>query len=280
MRGAATRPNLGTQLSTQRSDGSPEFFRTVVQLVAQVAEALEYAHGMGIVHRDVKPANLLVDAHGTVWITDFGLAHFHTNASLTQTGDLVGTLRYMSPEQAGGPRTLIDHRTDVYSLGATLYELLTLCPIFEGADRNTLLHQILHEEPRPPRSVDRSIPPELETIVLKAASKMPAERYATARDFADDLQRFLRHEPIMARRATPIQRARKWLRRHPSVLTTAVIMLVLLAAGSLFSAWLIQGEREKAVNRAQRAEEGFRRARARSMKSSASAKWSCPIGRI
>jgi serine/threonine protein kinase len=261
MRSTATRSNLGAQLSTHRSDGSPEFFRTVVRLVAQVAEALDYAHGMGIVHRDIKPANLLVDAHGTVWITDFGLAHFHTNASLTQTGDLVGTLRYMSPEQAGGPRTLIDHRTDVYSLGATLYELLTLQPIFEGTDRNTLLHQILHEEPRPPRSVDHSIPPELETIVLKAASKIPAERYATARDFAEDLQRFLRNEPILARRATPIQRARKWLRRHPSVLTTAVIMLVLLAAGSLFSAWLIQQEREKAVQRAQRAEEGFQRAK-------------------
>jgi serine/threonine protein kinase len=258
---AETRPNLRAQLSTQRSDGSPEFFHGVVRLVAQVAEALDYAHGMGIIHRDVKPANLLVDARGNVWITDFGLAHFHTDAGLTQTGDLVGTLRYMSPEQAGGPRTLIDHRTDVYSLGATLYELLTLRPIFEGTDRNTLLHQILYAEPRAPRLVDRSIPPELETIVLKAVSKVPAERYATARDFAEDLQRFLRHEPILARRATFVQRTRKWLRRHPSVVATAVGMLVLLAAGSLFSAWLIQGERDKALQRAQQAEDRFQLAK-------------------
>src|SRR5438132_11757845 len=170
---ADTRPNLRGQLSTQRSDGSPEFFRAVARLALQVAEALDYAHGMGIIHRDIKPANLLVDDRGNVWVTDFGLAQFHADTGLTQTGDLVGTLRYMSPEQAGGPRTLIDHRTDVYSLGATLYELLTLRPIFDGADRQTLLHQILNQEPRPPRSLDRTIPVELETIVLKAVGKTP-----------------------------------------------------------------------------------------------------------
>jgi serine/threonine protein kinase len=240
-----TLPKLGAQLSTQRSDGSPEFFRTVVRLVVQVAEALDYAHGMGIIHRDIKPANLVVDSRGNVWVTDFGLAQFHANAGVTQTGDLVGTLRYMSPEQAGGQRVLIDHRTDVYSLGATLYELLTLRPIFDGADRQALLHQIMHQEPRPPRSVDRSIPPELETIVLKAIGKSPTERYATAGDFADDLHRFLRHEPIRARRATPVQRLRKWLRRHPSVLAAGAVLLVLLAAGSLLSAYLIRGEHEK-----------------------------------
>jgi serine/threonine protein kinase len=244
---AETRLNLSAQLSTQRSGGSPEFFRAVTRLVVQVAEALDYAHGMGIIHRDIKPANLLVDGRGNVWITDFGLAQFHANVGVTQTGDLVGTLRYMSPEQAGGQRVLIDHRTDVYSLGATLYEVLTLRPIFDATDRQRLLHQIMHEEPRPPRAVDRSIPPELETIVLKTISKVPAERYATARDLADDLHRFLRHEPIRARRATPVQRVRKWLRRHPSVLAAAAVLLVLLTAGSLFSAWLIRSayEREK-----------------------------------
>jgi serine/threonine protein kinase len=265
---AQTRPNLSVQLSTQRSDRSSEFFRTIVRLVVQVAEALDYAHGMGIVHRDIKPANLVVDGRGNVWITDFGLAQFHANPGLTQTGDLVGTLRYMSPEQAGGQRVLIDHRTDVYSLGATLYELLTLRPIFDGADRQALLHQIMYEEPRPPRSVDRSIPAELETIVLKAIGKVPSDRYATASDFADDLHRFLRNEPIRARRATPIQRARKWLRRHPSVLAATVVLLVLLTAGSLFSAWLIHGEQDKTQQayererqRAQEADERFLLAR-------------------
>jgi serine/threonine protein kinase len=242
---ADTRPTLGAQLSTQRTDRAAEFFRTVARLVAQAAEGLDYAHGLGVIHRDVKPANLLVDDRGNVWLTDFGLAQFHVDGGLTQTGDLLGTLRYMSPEQAGGQRVLIDHRTDVYSLGATLYELLTLRPIFDGADRQTLLHQILHEEPRPPRSVDRSIPPELETVVLKAVAKVPGERYATARGLADDLHRFLRHEPILARRPTPMQRARKWLRRHPAVPVAGALLLVLLAAGSLVSAWLIRGEQEK-----------------------------------
>jgi serine/threonine protein kinase len=258
---AETRLNLSAQLSTQRSGGSPEFFRAVTRLVVQVAEALDYAHGMGIIHRDIKPANLVVDGRGNVWITDFGLAQFHANVGVTQTGDLVGTLRYMSPEQAGGQRILIDHRTDVYSLGATLYEFLTLRPIFDGSDRQTLLHQIMHEEPRPPRSVDRSIPPELETIVLKAISKVPAERYATARDLADDLHRFLRHEPIRARRATPIQRTRKWLRRHPSVLAAAAVLLVLLTAGSLVSAWLIRGEQDKTRLAYEREKAQFRIAR-------------------
>src|SRR5439155_2141083 len=132
-------------------------------------------HQAGIIHRDIKPANLLLDASGNLWITDFGLAFFQSATSLTMTGELLGTLRYMSPEQAGGQRSLIDQRTDIYSLGATLYELLTLRPIFDGTDRQMLLHQILYEEPPPPRSLDRSLPPELETIVLKAINKIPAE---------------------------------------------------------------------------------------------------------
>jgi hypothetical protein len=258
---AQTRPEFGAQLSTMRSGRPADFFGTVARLAAQAAEALDYAHGLGIIHRDVKPANLLIDGHGNVWITDFGLAQFHADPGLTQSGDLLGTLRYMSPEQAGGQRVLIDQRTDVYSLGATLYELLTLRPIFDATDRQTLLHQILHEEPRPPRSPNRSIPPELETIVLKAVSKVPAERYATARDFADDLNRFLRFEPILARRATWAQRARKWMRRHPSVPAAATVLLVLLATGSLASAWVIRGEQKKTERRAAEAEAQYRLAR-------------------
>jgi serine/threonine protein kinase len=242
---ADTGPGVAAELSTQRSGRPGEFYRSAARLAAQAAEALDYAHGMGVVHRDVKPANLLLDGRGAVWVTDFGLAQFHADGALTQTGDLLGTLRYMSPEQAGGQRLLTDHRTDVYSLGATLYELLTLRPIFDGTDRQTLLRQILHEEPRPPRALDRTIPPELETIVLKAVGKTPGERYGSARELADDLQRYLRHEPIRARRATAVQRARKWLKRHPSVLVAGAVLLVLLTAGSLLSAWLIQGEQEK-----------------------------------
>src|SRR5207302_11113132 len=119
----------------------------------------------------------------------------------------------------------------VYSLGATLYELLTLEPMFGGADYHRLLRQILNDEPRPPRAVDRAVPAELETIVLKAVSKNPADRYATARAFADDLRRFLDNRPILARRPTLPQRVRKWLRRHPAFLSAGVVLLVLMAVG-------------------------------------------------
>ena len=131
----------------------------------------DHAHQMGVVHRDVKPANLMLDGRGTVWVTDFGLALLQTEAGVTLTGDLVGTLRYMSPEQALAKRVLIDHRTDVYSLGATLYEMLTLRPVFVGDDRQELLRQIAFDEPLRPRRLNRAIPAELETIVLKSLEK-------------------------------------------------------------------------------------------------------------
>ena len=135
-------------LSTEHSIKSAAYFRTVANLGLQAAEALEHAHQLGVVHRDIKPANLLIDVRGNLWITDFGLAHCQSQAGLTMSGDLVGTLRYMSPEQALAKRVLIDHRTDVYSLGVTLYELLTLEPAYRGSDRQELLRQIAFEEPR------------------------------------------------------------------------------------------------------------------------------------
>jgi serine/threonine protein kinase len=137
-------------LSTERSTKPREYFRTVTRLGIQAAEALDYAHQMGIVHRDVKSANLLVDAAGRLWVTDFGLAQMRTDTRLTMTGVVVGTLRYMSPEQALAKRGVVDHRTDVYSLGTTLYELLTLEPAFNGCNPQELLRQIAFEEPRPP----------------------------------------------------------------------------------------------------------------------------------
>lgn len=181
---------------------------------------------MGVVHRDIKPDNLMLDAHGNMWITDFGLAQVQSEASLTLTGDLVGTLRYMSPEQALGKRVQIDHRTDIYSLGVTLYELLTLAPAFDGEDRQELLRHVAFAEPRPPRRINGAIPNELETIVLKALEKNPGDRYATAQAFADDLRRYLLHEPIRARRSSLVLRARKVARRHPGVTVTAALALV------------------------------------------------------
>jgi tetratricopeptide (TPR) repeat protein len=225
---------------TQRSHTPPEHFRTAARLGVQAAEALEHAHQLGIVHRDVKPANLLVDAAGTLWVTDFGLAQVQSDAKLTLTGDLVGTLRYMSPEQALAKRVVIDHRTDVYSLGATLYELLTLEPVFAGSDRQELLRQIAFEEPRPPRKVNRSVPKELETVVLKALAKNPAERYQSAQELADDLRRFLNSEPIRARRPSLAQRARKWARRHRGVVATATAgLLACLALLGGVAGWVM-----------------------------------------
>src|SRR5205085_9713994 len=139
-----------------------------------------------------------IDTHLHLWVTDFGLALCQSDGGLTLTGDLVGTLRYMSPEQALGKRCLIDHRTDIYSLGVTLYELLTLEPAYDGRDRQELLRQIALEEPRPPRWLNRAIPADLETIVLKAITKQPEGRYPTARELAADLRRFLADEPVRA----------------------------------------------------------------------------------
>jgi serine/threonine protein kinase len=241
---AATAPHLaGTTLP---STNGPAFFRTVAQLGVQAAEALEHAHDEGVVHRDVKPANLLVDAKGKLWITDFGLAHCRDNAGLTMTGDVVGTLRYMSPEQALAKRSLIDHRTDLYSLGVTLYELLTLEPAFAGSDRQALLRQIAFEEPRTPQRLNKAIPAELETILLKAMEKAPGERYSTAQDLADDLRRFLEDKAIRASRPTLVQRVVKWSRRHRSVVWATVLLLVMALLGSGVATLLIARERDSA----------------------------------
>src|SRR5262249_44720635 len=157
---------------------------------------------------------------------------------LTMTGDVLGTLRYMSPEQALAKHGLVDHRTDVYALGATLYEVLTLRPAVSGEDREAILQDIAFAEPRPPRHAGRGIPADLETIVLQALAKEPAERYATARELADDLERFLRDEPIRARRPPVWQRARKWARRHkPLVAAAAALVLTALLLGGAHLGW-------------------------------------------
>jgi len=259
-RPSATTP-VGLALSTQRSTDSREFFRTVARLIKQAAEGLDHAHQFDIVHRDIKPANLLVDAQARLWITDFGLAQFHSGDVLTKTGDILGTLRYMSPEQASGQRVVLDHRTDIYSLGATMYELATLEPIFAGQDQPELLNQILHEEPRSPRSLDRSVPIELETIILKAVSKNPADRYASARAMADDLQRYLDDKPILAKRPGLIERVRKWSRRHPSFVAATVLVLLLGAIGLGISTFAIAQALEREKKRSEEAELRFALAR-------------------
>jgi serine/threonine protein kinase/Flp pilus assembly protein TadD len=256
---AATTPLAG--LSTERSTKSAEHFRAVARLGIQAAEALDHAHQMGIVHRDVKPANLLVDDAGRLWITDFGLAQFQSDTRLTMTGDLVGTLRYMSPEQALAKRVVIDHRTDVYSLGATLYELLTMRPAFEGQDRQELLRQIAFEEPRPPRRLERAVPAELETIVLKALEKNPADRYASAQEMAGDLRNWLEDRPIKARRPSLWQVAARWGRRHRTAVTAAAVcLLVALAAAIGSGSWVLGEQRARQREAEARAREALAKA--------------------
>src|SRR5262249_47822008 len=182
-----------------------------------------------------------------LWVTDFGLARLQEDAGLTRTGELVGTLRYMSPEQALARHGEVDHRTDVYALGATLYEALTLQPAFAGHDRQELLRLVLADEPRPLRHWNAALPAELETIVLKAMAKVPEERYATAQELADDLRRFLDDRPIRARRPTLLQRLRKWLRRHKTVVTAGMTCAFLALAASSVLLLLAERRTQKAL---------------------------------
>jgi WD40 repeat protein len=219
----------GSQLSAVESGRQP-FFRSVAHIGRQVAAGLSYAHARGIVHRDIKPSNLLLDTQGVVWITDFGLAKA-SDDGLTQTGDILGTVRYMAPERFRGEG---DGRADVYALGLTLYELLTLRPAFDSPDRLKLIEQIKAEEPPRPRALDSRIPRDLETIVLKAIAKDPKDRYASGDALGEDLRRFLTDEPIRARRVGALERAWIWARRRPAA--AALLLVSGLAALALVGA--------------------------------------------
>jgi serine/threonine protein kinase/WD40 repeat protein len=251
---------------TERSRAGQVLCRWVAQLGVQAARALEYAHQTGVIHRDVKPANLLLDGSGHLWVTDFGLAQVRGQPGLTATGDLLGTLRYMSPEQASARHGLVDHRSDVYALGATLYELLTLRPAVPGDSREEVLRHVLLDEPRPPRRLDPAVPAELETVVLKALAKDPEERYAAAGELGDDLQRFLEDQPIRARPPTARQRLRRWVRRHRplavALAVTGVLLPVAVLLLTLLHSWQRQQlESERAAFAEQQAQEQARFAR-------------------
>ena len=170
----------------------------------------EYAHERTIIHRDVKPSNLILDTEGVVWLTDFGLAQT-SESQLTETGDFLGTAQYMSPERIRGEG---DHRGDIYGLGVTLYELATFRRPFEAADRLQLIDLIARHNPRRPAEINRNIPIDLETIILKAMDPEPRRRYQTAAEMANDLRRFVDDQPIRARRASTVEQMIRWVRRH------------------------------------------------------------------
>ncbi len=220
-------------------------YRTAARLGIQAAEALQHAHDQGVLHRDIKPGNLMLDADGKLYVTDFGLARIEADAGLTMTGDVIGTLRYMAPEQALAKRVVIDHRADVYSLGATLYELLTLLPAFGETDRSELLKLIAFEEPQRLRKLDGHIPSELETIVSKAMAKSPEERYRTAQQLADDLLAFLENRPIKAKSPTIANRVSKWSSRHVGVVWTLLAATLAVAVVSLVSLGQVIVERAR-----------------------------------
>ncbi|MFO1064313.1 MAG: serine/threonine-protein kinase [Pirellulales bacterium] len=221
--------------STLRSIHHREYVQGTVRLIIQAADALDYAHRQGIIHRDIKPSNLLLDSSGTLWITDFGLAHCTDRNNLTVTGDLVGTLRYMSPEQAAGKGQWIDPRTDVYSLALTLYELLTLRPAVTASDRLEMLHQVRFETPISACKLNSAVSQDLQNVLAKAMSKSIDERYATAAAFAEDLRRVLESRKTIARRPTYFDRAGKLIAKNAKTAAVAgcigtVLLIVSFAA--------------------------------------------------
>lgn len=228
-----------------RAGETADHIRVVARLGVEAAEALHAAHEYGVVHRDVKPSNLLLDDQGKLWVTDFGLARCRDEQGLTQTGDILGTMRYMSPEQARGNTALVDHRTDIYSLGLTLYELATLNhPADEGGEA-----QILERDrpaPKPLRHWNRHIPYDFQTIVLKCLAEHPFERYPSAKELAEDLQRYLDGRPILASPPSVISRLGKWAKRHRGVVYATAAVLIVAAVASV----IISHEQSAANERA------------------------------
>jgi len=219
------------------------YWHNVARIGVQIAEALDYAHGQGIVHRDVKPSNLLLDVHGMVWLTDFGLAKQEEQENLTQSGYLLGTLRYLAPEAVAGQ---FDARSDVYGLGLTLYELVGFVPARNASGRDGLLEQIKRgDAPRLRKSCPR-VPLDLETIIHKAIAAEPERRYQTAGDMAADLRRFLNDEPIRARRVTTLERMGRWCRRNPAISITAATATLAILVTMLTALLLVNAARNRA----------------------------------
>jgi WD40 repeat protein/tetratricopeptide (TPR) repeat protein len=228
------------------SDPDRQYYRSVARIGIQVAEALEYANRQGILHRDVKPSNLLLDSRGNVWVADFGLAKTSDADDLTHTGDILGTIRYMAPERFAGHG---DARSDVYSLGLTLYELIALRPAYEASDRHALMERVLHEEPERLRKLAPGVPRDLETIVAKATARDPAGRYATAGALGEDLRRFVEDRPIRARRVSAAERLARWCRRNKGLAAAIGLAALTLVAAVILSLLYAREQRGLAAAR-------------------------------
>jgi serine/threonine protein kinase len=231
-----------------------DYFRWVSRIGIQAAEGLAYAHERKIIHRDIKPSNLLLDKQGVLWIADFGLARRIEDPAMTQSGVMLGTPRYMSPEQAESARRPVDQRSDIYSLGATLYELLTCRPVFEGKTPQEVLSQIVTREPVAPKRLNPDIPVDLAIIIMKAIAKRPEDRYQSARELVDDLDRWQQMEPIKGRPIGPVGRTIRWCRRNPRLAAvTATAAAIIIALTGIYIANLNQKNREirTALNRAE-----------------------------
>ncbi len=234
-----------TEFNTDYSRRS-DYYRNVVRMIHQAALAIDHAHQYGVIHRDIKPANLLLDAVGKIWVADFGLAQVQAEqSSLTRTGDPMGTLRYMSPEQATGRRAELDHRTDIYSLGVTLYELLTLRPAIADGGYHVMLNYVAHTEPPAPRVIAADLPIELDTIVRKASAKIPSERYETAAALAADLQAWLDDKPIAAKPPNLAERLAKWRRRNGGLVAAVSAVLLLATVGLAITSMVIWNQKEQ-----------------------------------
>lgn len=239
----------------------PDRYKRIARIGACVARALHAAHTAGIIHRDVKPSNLMLGEDGQIWLTDFGLARVQAEVGLTRTGDLVGTLRYMSPEQAAGAGEMIDARTDVYGLGATLYELVTLTMAHRASDGPALLREIQEQEPIAPRQLDPTIPRDLETIINRSMRPRAADRYDSAAAMARDLERFIEGKPITALEVTRGERTLVWASRHRHVVQVAAIAAVVAVAALLTHTILLTREQSRTQLAKQLAEDNYHQAR-------------------
>lgn len=238
-----TAPGAPSSLAEHSED---RYYREIARLGAQAADALAYAHKRGVLHRDIKPSNLLLDALGNIWVTDFGLAKLEDGENLSRSTDVVGTMRYMSPERFGG---VSNQSADIYALGATLYEMLTLQPVFDEQDQMELVARITHDPPVSLREHDRRIPRDLETIILKALAKDPKDRFASAEEMAAELQRVVENRPIRSRAVPSYERFWRWCKRNPSLASVnalAAALIIAIAVIASVSAVVLKDQRDAA----------------------------------